>query len=90
MLLCVNVAAAQPLTEYRWKHRLLIVFAENDENPRVAGFRKDLSDATCELENRDVIVGWFFENDLPGLATEFLMTIRHSRYGTTCSPMSAR
>ena len=51
---------ADLLSQYRWQNRLLLVFSESAENPEVEKANQALDDATCELTDRDMVIGWLF------------------------------
>lgn len=59
----VTAAAAGSLDDYRWKHRLLLVFGETHDGTGIVEFRETLDAARCELEARDLLVGWFFADE---------------------------
>ena len=54
-------ADTNPLTEYRWKNRLLVIFAENDSDPDVLATREALDASVCELADRDMVIGWILK-----------------------------
>jgi hypothetical protein len=56
-----SVAAAESLAAHRWQHRLLIGFANSEDDVRVDALNKSFTAAACELEDRDLIVGWSFK-----------------------------
>jgi hypothetical protein len=60
VLFNMSIANAQTLAEYRWTHRLVLVLADSDDRADVVAFRESLRDARCELDDRDILVGWFF------------------------------
>lgn len=58
---CTVISSAQdmdPLAEHRWKHRLLIAFANDDADAHANALRTSLAAASCELEDREMVIGW--------------------------------
>ena len=51
---------AEPLSAHRWQHRVLIAFATSAADARVAAFEETIASATCELDDRDLVVGYSF------------------------------
>ena len=51
--------AAEALAHHRWQHRLLLIFADEQHVPVTEKLRADLGEARCELEDRDLVIGWF-------------------------------
>ena len=56
LALTAGQAEAAPLDKYRWKRRLLMVFAPVKPHPSLVVQRKRLKEATEGLEERDVTV----------------------------------
>jgi hypothetical protein len=52
----ISAASATDLTQYRWKNRLLLVFAANKSNPSFEVFNQSLSERFHEVKDRDLIV----------------------------------
>jgi hypothetical protein len=57
-----SVTSAEPLAAHRWQHRLVIGFANSEDDARVDALNKSFAAAACELEDRDLIVGWSFKS----------------------------
>jgi hypothetical protein len=53
---------AEPLSAYRWQHRVLIAFATSAADPRVAAFEEAIALDICELHDRDLVVGYSFRD----------------------------
>jgi hypothetical protein len=56
------VGQADLLSQYPWQNRLLLVFSESAENPEVEKANQSIDDATCELTDRDMVIGWLFSD----------------------------
>lgn len=54
-------ADANPLSEYRWKNRPLLIFATDADDPDAQRTRRALSASACELTDRDMVIGWILE-----------------------------
>lgn len=50
-----------PLAEYRWQNRLLLIFAGDSADPDVGKTRMALEASACELADRDMVIGWILE-----------------------------
>lgn len=46
------------LKPHRWQHRLLLVFSPRADDLRAREYDERLADFYCDLEDRDIIVGW--------------------------------
>jgi Domain of unknown function (DUF4174) len=55
--------AASPLEEYRWHNRVLLIFADQESDEQARQARALLAAATCELDERDMVIGWLFSPD---------------------------
>jgi hypothetical protein len=60
--LLVFATAVQSMSNYRWKKRPLVVFAENDSSPLLAEQRQIVSRYRSDLNKRDVVVVWVVGN----------------------------
>ena len=60
--LLVFATAVQSMSNYRWKKRPLVVFAENDGSPLLAEQRQIVSRYRSDLNKRDVVVVWVVGN----------------------------
>lgn len=58
---CAGLAQSDPLSQYRWKNRPLLIFAENAADHNVQAARNALQALECEIEDRDMVIGWIFE-----------------------------
>ena len=56
--LAVFATAVQSMSNYRWKKRPLVVFAESDGSPLLAEQRQIVSRNRSDLNKRDVVVVW--------------------------------
>ncbi len=54
-------AQTELLSGYRWQNRLLLVFADNVNDPDSKQLRHALDRSACELRDRDMVIGWFHE-----------------------------
>lgn len=62
-LLCACLPAgyaadADPLAEHRWKHRLLLIATESAVDEDIDRMREALAARTCEIDDRDMVIGW--------------------------------
>ena len=60
--LLVFATAVQSMSNYRWKKRPLVVFAESDGSPLLAEQRQIVSRYRSDLNKRDVVVVWVVGN----------------------------
>jgi len=51
------------LDQYKWKNRLLFIFAPDHNDPLLASLRKELSEQESEVADRDLIVFQILESD---------------------------
>lgn len=56
--LALLATAAQAMSNYRWKKRPLVVFAESDANALLAEQRRIVAHNRTGLNKRDVVVVW--------------------------------
>jgi hypothetical protein len=61
-MLVVFATAVQSMSNYRWKKRPLVVFAENDGSSLLAEQRQIVSRNRSDLNKRDVVVVWVVGN----------------------------
>lgn len=61
-MLVVFATAVQSMSNYRWKKRPLVVFAENDGSALLAEQRQIVSRNRSDLNKRDVVVVWVVGN----------------------------
>lgn len=54
-------ADANPLSEFRWENRPLLIFATHADDPDVQQTRRALGAVACELNDRDMVIGWILE-----------------------------
>ena len=54
-------AQSNPLLQYRWKNRPILIFGKDAEDPDVRRTRKVLEASACELADRDMVIGWIME-----------------------------
>lgn len=54
-----QAVAANPLSEYLWQKRPLLLFATDVQDPRLQQTRHHLKQQRCELEDRDMVIGEF-------------------------------
>ena len=60
VLLTMTCAMAiETLDDYRWDSRLLLVFAPTEDDERYRRTKALVESERCEVENRDLVVGWF-------------------------------
>ncbi len=57
-----TAAQANPLSQFRWKHRPLLIFATDADDPNAQKTRRALDDSACELQDRDMLIGWILEH----------------------------
>jgi hypothetical protein len=50
-------ASAEPLARLRWVSRVLLVFAPDDRDPRLAAFIDSVSAARDAVDERDLVIG---------------------------------
>ena len=60
------------LTAYRWKSRLLLVFSPHSSDDRFEALDRNLSKASLELADRDLLVFRIFETEASSLGKQFL------------------
>ena len=65
-------ADANPLSEFRWKNRPLLVFAADADDPDAQQTRRALGASACELRDRDMVIGWILERGEGRLGEAFL------------------
>ena len=63
VMLAASGAWGSDLTAYRWKNRLLLVFASSHTDPGYAQFDRRLSEAQAEVQDRDLVVFRIFEKE---------------------------
>jgi hypothetical protein len=51
-------AEIDPIAEHQWTNRLLLVFSVSGSNEDIRSFRRLLAESACDLEDRDLVVGW--------------------------------
>jgi hypothetical protein len=68
----VSSTSAADLSAYRWKNRLLLLFAANQTDPDFKAFNRDLSRRTGEVKDRDMIVFRVLEEGLSQRGREAL------------------
>ncbi|UCD69768.1 MAG: DUF4174 domain-containing protein [Betaproteobacteria bacterium] len=51
-------AQSNPLAQYRWKNRALLIFAEDAADSDVRQTRDALQTSACEVADRDIVIGW--------------------------------
>ena len=56
--LAVFATAVQSMSNYKWKKRPLVVFAESDASPLLAEQRQIVARNRSDLNRRDVVVVW--------------------------------
>ena len=67
-LICTSHSLkANPLLEHRWDNRLLIIFAKDRSDPNARSIRERLGESSCELADRELIIGWFLEKSQSSL-----------------------
>jgi hypothetical protein len=58
-----NAAAQMPdLSQYRWKNRLLLIFAPNRSHPMFEGLHQSLAARESEASDRDLVIFEIFES----------------------------
>ncbi|UCH47326.1 MAG: DUF4174 domain-containing protein [Betaproteobacteria bacterium] len=57
----LTLAQSNPLSQYRWKNRPLLVFAEDADDRNTQETREALRASACELTDRDMVIGWILE-----------------------------
>lgn len=50
-------ALAAELSDYRWEHRPLLVFAPTDSDPRLLETLSRIEASRCEFDSRDMVLG---------------------------------
>lgn len=63
VMLSASGASGSDLTAYRWKNRLLLVFASSHTDSGYAQFDRSLSRAQAEVRDRDLVVFRIFEKE---------------------------
>jgi hypothetical protein len=58
----VSATSEVDLSDYRWKHRLIFIFASSTTDATFLALDKRLAQTALEIEDRDVIVFRIFEN----------------------------
>ena len=67
-----SALASDPVSGFRWKSRVVLVFADNAQVSSVRGLQASLADASCQLTERDMIVGWVFADGSSHIGSESL------------------
>ena len=52
-------AQAMSLSAFEWQYRPLLIFAPQQQDHRLQQLNKILIDKTCELDDRDMVIGVF-------------------------------
>jgi hypothetical protein len=80
------------MTDYKWKYRPLVVFADNEALAPLAEQRRMVSDGRSRLAERNVVVIWVVGDKVsaefgphPGASAKAL----RARFGTSTSPFRA-
>ena len=68
----VTAASGIDLSDYRWKHRLLFIFAPSVTDATFLALDKRLSQSSPEIEDRDVIIFRIIENSDSRVADKLL------------------
>ena len=83
---------ASAMTDYKWKYRPLVVFADNEALAPLAEQRRMVSDGRSRLAERNVVVIWVVGDKVsaefgphPGASAKAL----RARFGTSTSPFRA-
>jgi hypothetical protein len=50
-------AEADPLEDYRWEKRVLLIFADSDKEPEIRSLDESLEASACAIADRDLIIG---------------------------------
>jgi hypothetical protein len=61
VMMMSSSSSGMDLETYRWKNRLLLVFATTESDPAFADFDRNLSTGAAEVKDRDLIVFRVFE-----------------------------
>ena len=69
-MLTFSPAAGSDLTAYRWKNRLLLVFAPSASEPAFAAFDRNLAEERMKVMDRDLVVFRIFEVGLSRVETQ--------------------
>ena len=64
-----SFADTSPLPDYRWKNRLLLIFATSESDPDVVTAREALAAAACDVTDRDLVIGWIWRDGQSSLDT---------------------
>lgn len=56
-----TAAQANPLSQFRWKNRPLLIFATDADDRNAQETRRALDVSDCELTDRDMVIGWILE-----------------------------
>lgn len=68
-------AAENPLEKYQWKNRLLMVVSDSLDAKRAKEVSTSLSAAQCDLEDRDIRVGWVYPDGTGRIGEEVLSRV---------------
>ena len=55
-------AQTNPLSQYQWEFRPLLIFAWDANDPDAQATREALRASECELTDRDMVIGWFLKS----------------------------
>ncbi len=72
MLLCliilfangIAIAALPSLQSYLWENRVILLFAPNSENPEVQQALELIKIEQCNVKDRDLVIGAFYEKGI--------------------------
>jgi hypothetical protein len=62
-------ATSMDLKQFQWKHRLLLIFAMDENDPPFKKLQDEIIAQKAEVENRDLLVFEFFERGLSRMNT---------------------
>jgi hypothetical protein len=62
-------ATSMDLKQFQWKHRLLLIFAMDENDPHFKKLKDEIIAQKAEVENRDLLVFEIFERGLSRINT---------------------
>lgn len=84
LLMMTGAGPSVAMLHYKWKYRLLLVFAESESSPQLAEQRRIVATSRAALAERDVVVVWVIGNRATaelGPAPKVTAADLRSRYG---------
>lgn len=72
MSVLIEDTMADPLAEYRWKSRVLLVFSSSADDEKARELRESIAAHGREFTDRDIVIGWIYADASGQLAGDEL------------------